>query len=61
VKIIEELIILEAGTDMLKQDHNGETPLHIACKRGCAGDIIGLAKFNPPLLIKNKDGKTLLE
>ena len=42
---------------------NGNTPLHIACLnyRNDNPILTTLLKYNPPLLVRNKDGKTPLD
>ena len=43
-------------------DDNGNTPLHTACLNYSREPILtALLKYNPPLLVRNKDGKTPLD
>ena len=43
-------------------DDNGNTPLHTACLKTSSEPILTtLLKYNPPLLVRNKDGKTPLD
>ena len=41
-------------------DDNGNTPLHTACLNSLSV-VEALLKYNPPLLVRNKDGKTPLD
>ena len=46
----------------LMVDDNGNTPLHTACLNYSSEPILTtLLKYNPPLLVRNKDGKTPLD
>ena len=43
-------------------DDDGNTPLHTACLSYCRAPILTtLLKYNPPLLVRNTDGKTPLD
>ena len=46
----------------LMVDDNGNTPLHTACLNNSREPILTtLLKYNPPLLVRNKNGKTPLD
>ena len=46
----------------LMVDDNGDTPLHIACSKSESSIYVPqLLKYNPPLLVRNKYGKTPLD
>ena len=46
----------------LMVDDDGNTPLHTACLNDSSEPILAtLLKYNPPLLVRNKDGKTPLD
>ena len=42
-------------------DDDGNTPLHIACIFSSIPVLEALLKYNPPMLVRNKDGKTPLD
>ena len=42
-------------------DENGNTPLHTACGNNIMRLLKTLLKYNPPMLVRNKDGKTPLD
>nr|WGO62760.1 ankyrin repeat protein [Wadden Sea poxvirus] len=61
INILKMSIFLQLGLDVNKQNHDGDTPLHLACRREPTVDLINLLLDNGANInIKNNNGSTPL-
>ena len=57
VKLVQ-LLTSAAGINLNVLDHNGESPLHIACRNGAADVVDHLCKVGANCMLKDKQGST---